>query len=543
MAPINSFILRSIQLAYSASLRSTWKHFQTTSNNLAAQQNTKLQQFLTANESTDYGQRHHYSAIDSIENFQDRVPIVTYPDLEEHITRMAAGESNVLCSESVKVFERSSGSTTGDKLIPYTQTLLDEFTAATNPWLYNLYTGGTGMLGTQAYWSVSPAARHKTTTEGGIPIGFEDDTEYFGRLARWALEMMMAVPGTVARISDPQLWRRTTSLGLLAAERLGFISVWSPTFLTVLMNYIADNMETLLLELSSQRRDQIRRGLDKAGQVRGEAIWPHLKLLSCWTDASANTYIPQLCRWFPSTPIQSKGLLATEGVITIPLFARDETPYTNVGGASVLAAPSHFFEFIDENKPNQRPTLAHGLEPGSRYSPLLTTGNGFARYHLQDVVECVGHYNDLPLLRFLGKQDSTSDVCGEKLNATLVADVVKEVLDSAQVKPEFALLAPSDTSPAYYVLYLETRTVPVDLPTLSNSLENKLLEGYHYNYCRDLNQLGPARVIRVRNGWTVFEQTLLGEGQRAGNIKPTALDRRTIWGHAYRDFIERGDVP
>jgi hypothetical protein len=197
-------------------------------------QQTKLTDFLERNKDTVYGKQFGYDNIKSIEEFQDRVPIVDYDALAPYIDRMAAGEENVLCNEPVRIFERSGGSTSANKLIPYTQTLLDEFSAATNAWLYDLYSKG-NLLGTQSYWSVSPASQERTTTPGGTPIGFEDDTEYFSPVIRWALNQMLAVPGDVSRMHDVEEWRRETAIGLLTSTNLGFISVWSPTFLTILI--------------------------------------------------------------------------------------------------------------------------------------------------------------------------------------------------------------------------------------------------------------------------------------------------------------------
>ena len=50
-------------------------------------------------------------------------------------------------------------------------------------------------------------------------------------------------------------------------------------------------------------------------------------------------FLPELRALFPGVEIQGKGLLATEGVISIPLMGRP---------APVPAVTSHFLEFLDE---------------------------------------------------------------------------------------------------------------------------------------------------------------------------------------------------
>jgi len=496
-------------------------------------QQTKLTDFLERNKDTVYGKQFGYDNIKSIEEFQDRVPIVDYDALAPYIDRMAAGEENVLCNEPVRIFERSGGSTSANKLIPYTQTLLDEFSAATNAWLYDLYSKG-NLLGTQSYWSVSPASQERTTTPGGTPIGFEDDTEYFSPVIRWALNQMLAVPGDVSRMHDVEEWRRETAIGLLTSTNLGFISVWSPTFLTILMDYISGNLNELLTYLPKKRSKYIKAQVQRSGRLIGELIWPNLQLISCWTDGYARQYIPQLRLWFPTVHIQSKGLLATEGVVSVPLYDRNNRDFRNLGDGSILAANSHFFEFLDMNNPAARPVLAHQLKNGGSYSPIMTTGNGFARYHLKDVVHCIGHHNELPIIRFSGKLDRTSDVCGEKLSASHVTNIVERLTPKLSRPLDFVLLAPSKGSPPHYEIYLESEAHDEELNRFTSSFEDELLGGYHYKYCRDLGQLGPLKMRRVSHGWRQYQDTLVNAGQKAGDIKPTYLDSKMIWAQIYQ---------
>ena len=308
----DTLALGAIQLGYTASLAPSWRKFVHAASSLELTQFEKLTHFLGQNANTAYGRKYGYDQIHDVRSFQDRVPIVDYDDLEPYVLRAARGEQRVLSADPIKMFECSSGSSSATKLIPYTEGLLGEFSAATNAWLYNIFSQNLNLMGTQSYWSVSPSSRERGCTEGGIPVGFEDDTEYFSPIGRWALRKMMAVPGTVARIHDMDEWRRTTALHLLKSERLGFISIWSPTFLSLMMSYIETDFTSLAEDLPPTRTNAIRSSLDAHGAFVGEAIWPKLGLISCWTDGYAKTYVPGLKRWFPRTPIQSKGLLATE---------------------------------------------------------------------------------------------------------------------------------------------------------------------------------------------------------------------------------------
>ena len=95
----------------------------------AAAQAACLRRIVTANLQSEFGIQHDFAHITSVADFQARLPLASYEDFAPAITRMAAGESGVLTTEAVKLFEPSSGSTAAAKLIPYTASLQREFQA------------------------------------------------------------------------------------------------------------------------------------------------------------------------------------------------------------------------------------------------------------------------------------------------------------------------------------------------------------------------------------------------------------------------------
>src|SRR6185295_10783069 len=114
--------------------------------------------------------------------------------------------------------------------------------------------------------------------------------------------------------------------------------------------------------------------------------------------------------------------------------------------AAALAVRSHFFEFIEsisicDARPSVR--LAHELSAGCRYQVVLTTGGGLYRYQLYDEVEVVGHGDECPLIRFVGRSDRTSDMVGEKLNDAHVQRSVNAALAKHEMQPLFAMLVPA----------------------------------------------------------------------------------------------------
>ena len=522
-------ILRALQTAYAASLRIPAGRLSAALANPAAAQERRLARFLREGAGTVYGRAHGYEQISSFRRFQDRVPIATYETLASHVERIARGERDVLTRQPVRMLERTSGSSARRKLVPYTDGLLADFSAATGPWLADLYRRFPGLASTRQYWSISPVSAARERSPGGVPIGFEDDAEYFGPLARWALGRIRAVPGRVARLPIDD-WRRTTARHLLEAGDLGLISVWSPSFLLLLLEHIEREAESLLPALPPRRRQEVRSALARDGRA-GEALWPRLQVVSLWADGAAADLVPRVRERFPTTALQPKGLLATEGVVTLPLWG--------LAGGAVPALTSHVIELCDLNEPARRPIPVHEARPGASYSPLLSTGNGFARYRLEDALTCTARAGQVPLFRFDGRLDGGSDLRGEKLSPRLVEAALRDAGAAARVDWEFALLAPVLDEPPRYQLYLESGAGDAELRRLSEGVERKLLDIFHYRYCRELGQLGPVRAVRVSGGRRAYEATLVARGMKAGDIKPAALDARPIWSAAFGLAHER----
>jgi len=59
------------------------------------------------------------------------------------------------------------------------------------------------------------------------------------------------------------------------------------------------------------------------------------------------------------------------------------------------------------------------------------------------------------------------------------------------------------------------------------------MKAHPYRYCRELGQLAPLEVVRVRDGWRQYQQALAANGIRLGDAKAQHLDARPIWRDAF----------
>ncbi len=463
------------------------------------------------------------------------------------IEALKAGTPRVLTREPVTRFEPSGGSSGASKYVPVTRGLLDEFHRALAPMLFDLLYSRPAVREGPSYWSISPIGRKQGRTSGGIPVGSVEDSAYFPRFLQPVLSRVFAVPGAVAHLPDVESCRYVTLWFLVACEELALLSVWNPSFLTLLMDAlerhgerladdlergvcrppsVGEGMDAVLSRMRFEPRPERARVLREALRLglQGRLVWPQLALLSMWTDAQAAHSVEPACRRFQGVEVQGKGLLATEGVVTLPLFGAP---------APVLAVRSHFFEFLEPEQPDARPRLAHELERGRTYSVLLSTSGGLLRYRIGDLVRVEGFHHATPCLRFMGRADAVCDLVGEKLSATRVSTVLEATLAPVLGgrRPPFVMMAPewgASSAPGYR-LFLETDAPDVRLEEAARAIERALCEGYHYRYARELGQLGPVEAIRVSDGARHYESRCIELGQRAGDIKPTDLHRQAGW--------------
>ena len=180
-----------------------------------------------------------------IEKFQNKIPIVNYEDIKEFVEKEKSGENNVLLSDKIKLFELTSGSTSDVKYIPYTEKFLKSYMNGVFSWIYNLYQNNKRLFIGSSYWSVSPILKREAVTSGGIRVGIEDDTSYFDKVSAFFLNKLFTVPKEIKNIQNMEDFLLITAVFLLLSENLAMISVWSPSFLMILLDFIEKNHKVI----------------------------------------------------------------------------------------------------------------------------------------------------------------------------------------------------------------------------------------------------------------------------------------------------------
>ena len=485
-----------------------YEHVSEAAKNVQQAQAHILSRIIVANSTTPFGITYSFGDISSPLDFQRRVPCSRYDSYASWLERKDLGQ---FAHSPPTACAWSSGTEGARKCIPLPATLLGEFELAIAAWLHSLILRYPRITSGPAYWIVGP--RFQTSSRND---DLENDDGSYFLPNFWERLAPLLVPSPVCGSEGGFTeWAFATLLYLILEPELTWMSVWSPTLLSELLESYTElrpfmeqslrdgRCEHVDLPLASKTIESLNEALSSRREISAHQLailkrapaslwrelWPNLTLCSCWGDGWASLFLPRLMRQLPGVAIQKKGLLATEGVISLPFEGDDADD-------PVLAINSHFFEFVHPSR--DVPLLAHQVELGGRYEVLLTTGGGLYRYALGDTVEVTGWFHEAPRIRFLGKTSGVTDMCGEKLHESFVVQCLEQLGKELSLDLSDITLRP--------VIDAETRYYEACTPDLDErqcedvrlGLESQLALNPHYAQCRALRQLEHVRVTTTR---------------------------------------------
>lgn len=407
--------------------------------------------------------------------------------------------------ERTLFFETTSGTSGAKKRIPYTTSQLRGFRRMFLLWADDLLRNAPVPLESgRTFMSISPKI-------GSEALG--DDSEYLGLGMRLLLAPFLAADPRLQSAPDSESFFRAVALALLERRDLEVLSLWSPSYFLSLLSWIEMNRADLSVEVRSKTA---RAALEKS-TFDASVIWPRLKWISCWSDGSSRPSAERLGATFPGAWMQGKGLLATEGVVSIPWIQ---------AGGCVPFQGDFLCEILDD-RGSIRPV--HSLREGESAEILLSAPNGWHRVRLGDRVISTGRFLSVPLLEFLGRAGRVSDLVGEKLDDQLVRDAL------AGWTPERLRLLPiSGVGAEAYVLLHD-----LDVEPGPQDLDARLRTIHHYRLARDLRQLREPRIQKVPGLTGLVADFLEREGIRRGDQKESVLIDSPERARRLLEFVQR----
>lgn len=422
-----------------------------------------------------------------------------FPLNHQSYKELAANVEN-LTHEEVKFFETTSGSTGAKKRIPYTKSLLSSFEKMFILWAHDLISHSKLDLNSGKFFmSVSPQIGEKST----------DDRQYLSLPVRALLSPFLISNPSSHRAKNSDEFFKQVTLDLLRSPDLEIISIWSPSYLLTLMDFIESNKSLLSNSLNSTNTKELLSRTD----IPWDQIWPKLRLISCWNEAQAKQTADRLKSKLKHATIQGKGLLLTEAPVTIPWSeANGNVPLVTETYLEFLDDDGKIFELVD-------------LKLGSSYIVLTSQNNGFLRYNTLDKVKVTGFYFKTPILEFEGRMGNHSDMVGEKLSEDLIRSVVKANFSF--------FLVPNPSQQPSYEVYVDEDSFTKH----PREVEHDLLEIHHYRLARDLRQLAAVKTIKIKNLAQRYQDFQIGQGMNLGDIKEKLLFSDPLQAEKFRKWI------
>lgn len=395
-----------------------------------------------------------------------QLPISEYGDIEKELLKGHHYPTKV------EQYEKTSGSSGGNKLIPYSTDILKSFQRLFIIWSVDILEN-ISFKNLTFYFSISPQFRRNSEENDYKTI--ESDKDYLGPLLkRIGSPFFVEIP-KIKEVSNPRDFKMLLALYLISNRTLEIISIWSPSFLLELWSFIKDNEKEIIEHLKKGHYLKSWRFCPQVmTSINVKRAFPSLKFISSWGSVNAEVDYRKLEQLFENVIIQKKGLLATEAPMTVPIFKSK---------SFVPLIDEVFFEFIDKN---DNIHLLHEIKVGEIYEIIISQKGGLYRYRVKDLIIVTNMYKNTPCFDFYGRNDSLSDLVGEKLHETDVSKAFKDT--NARVA------IPSSSHKRYIILSEKE----ID-STQQERIKNLLNKNYHYHNSRKLNQLKEAEFLVVKS--------------------------------------------
>ena len=523
------------------------REFDVASQDVEAAQRKVLGAILARNHGTEYARAHGVTAGMDPAAFIKAVPVMTPQTLQPLVKRLLQGERNILTADAPVYYVRTTGSTGEPKHVPITPSYRVEFQKTVHVALWHLYRKFPEAFHSRALYAVGSrkVARAPDGNDIGTMSGFNftEMPALIRAVYAWPYELFDVkdlktrtyLALTLASLGDPSL-----IAGIFPAPivyMLRDLEAWAPQLAETLRTGKLPGHLQLTTEQQAFFASRIQ--ADAAAAARMEAAagapvekkaslaWPSLRLMYCWTTATAALYLPELkMRLGSGVAVRDAIYSACEGWCSIPMGDEES------GGA--LAVTSHFFEFMDEEtleKGGTQTRMAWELEDHKRYYILFTTSAGLSRYLLGDIVETCGFYGRVPRIRFVRKGGAAANVAGEKLEEVHANDAVGAALQETGLAATFFTLAPDwgGTVPGY-ALYVEPAPQCAALPrerfeSLAAAVDAGLGRvSFDYGRLRGSSQLAPVKLRLIPVGrYEEVRQARVADGSAEAQLKTAHL--------------------
>jgi hypothetical protein len=316
------------------------------------------QDLLAAGQYTEFGRKHNFSSIQSLEEFKRAVPLQDYDTLKPYIERMMHGEENILWNTPVEWFAKSSGTTSDrSKFIPVSKESLKE----------NHYRASKDVL--TMYYIAHPDS--DLLTGKALVIGGSHQINQVNQ------EVQYGDLSAVILQNSPFWghWLRTPDLSIALMDE------WESKIEKLAHTTIQENV-TSMAGVPTWLIVLLKRILEITGKQTIKEVWPSLELYM----HGGVSFVPYRAHFekLIGAPINYLEMYnASEGFFS----AQDDA---SADGMLLMSDHGIFYEFMpmeEQGKEAPRTIQLDEVELGKNYAPVITTNGGLWRYLLGDTIQ------------------------------------------------------------------------------------------------------------------------------------------------------------
>ena len=307
---------------------------------------------------TEWGKKFSYDKIQTVEDFQQNVPLQTYEEIKPFVSRLREGEPNLLWPGEIKWFAKSSGTTSDkSKFIPVSKEALEDCHFRGGKDIMALYT--------HHHPNTKVFSGKGLTLGGSHSIDNFSNQSYYGDLSAILIENL---PWWVDIIRTPK-----TEIALMGK--------WEEKLEKITETTIKENV-TNIAGVPSWNLVLIKHILAQTGKDSLLDIWPNLELFT-HGGVSFAPYRDQFKKLIPSIKMNyMEAYNASEGFFAI----QDDPLHEDM---LLMLDYGIFYEFIpmDEfHKENPQAVTIENVDLGKNYAIVITTNSGLWRYIIGDTV-------------------------------------------------------------------------------------------------------------------------------------------------------------
>ncbi|MCM4164971.1 MULTISPECIES: GH3 auxin-responsive promoter family protein [unclassified Arenibacter] len=409
-------------------------------------QNEVLHQLLAFAEDTEMGRKYDFESIASYETFAERVPIVSYEEVEPMIERSRRGEQNIFWPTTIKWFAKSSGTTNAkSKFIPVSSEALEDCHYKSSKDLLCLYLNNN---------ENSQLFTGKSLRLGGSKELYQDNGTVFGDLSAILIDNM-------------PFWAELSST---PSNKVSLMSEWESKLQAIIRESVQENV-TSLAGVPSWMLVLLNNVLEQTGKEHLFQVWANLEVYF-HGGVSFNPYKDQYSRLLPRKNFNYYEIYnASEGFFAI----QDRN---NADDLLLMLDYGIFYEFIPMETYGTSGQVALPLwkvTVNRNYAVVITTNAGLWRYKIGDTVRftSINPYR----IKITGRTKHHINVFGEELIIENAEEALKTICKKTGSEIKDYTVAPifmEGKEKGAHEWIIEFRKAPEELAYFTEILDNAL---------------------------------------------------------------------